>query len=105
MAACGLLFGSVLTFCDNGTTWGRVNQFIECETRRGFHASLGRGDPCTQGLENFSAGRGSYFGEPRAVVAVVADGLLHLADALQDVRDVAVGDSRASAECAGDLLA
>jgi hypothetical protein len=21
---------------------------IECETRRGFHASLGRGDPCTQ---------------------------------------------------------
>ena len=24
------------------------NHFIECETRRGFHASLGRGDPCTQ---------------------------------------------------------
>ncbi len=24
------------------------NHLIERETRRGFHASLGRGDPCTQ---------------------------------------------------------
>ena len=27
--------------------WGRGNHFIECETHRGFHTSLGRGDPCT----------------------------------------------------------
>ncbi len=27
---------------------GRVDHFIKCETRGGFHASFGRGDPCTQ---------------------------------------------------------
>jgi len=29
-------------------TQGRKTEnLIECETRRGFHTSLGRGDPCT----------------------------------------------------------
>jgi hypothetical protein len=28
--------------------WGRVDHFIECGTRGGFHTSFGRGDPCTQ---------------------------------------------------------
>src|SRR6202167_2409646 len=27
---------------------GRVNHFIECETRDGFHASFGRAEPCTR---------------------------------------------------------
>ena len=25
-----------------------MEELIECETRGGFHASFGRGDPCTQ---------------------------------------------------------
>src|SRR5580692_4041536 len=105
MAAFGLLCGSRGTFCDNGTTWGRGNHFTQCETRRGFHASLGRGDPCTRCQKILVQVGGRYFGEPGAVVAVEADCLLMLADAMQDVRDVAGSDSWASAECAGDLLA
>src|SRR5579862_2041128 len=42
--------GSSQTRCtcaENAPDRGR-EELIECETLRGFHASLGRGDPCTQ---------------------------------------------------------
>ena len=66
-----------------------MQNVIVCETRRGFRASLGRGDPCTQysaRLEIESGGQ--KFVREQARLMVVDDGYQHHFVDVQDAGDV-----------------